>query len=70
MAKAALHASHLAQLACARCDARCALEAEAYCAWLRGSALLEKGTEWDGATFDEAPALNAHGASLREEFGL
>ena len=31
---------------------------------------LPWGTEWDGATFDEAPALNAHGASLREEFGL
>ena len=31
---------------------------------------LPWGTEWDGATFDAAPALNAHGASLREEFGL
>ncbi|MEI8266124.1 MAG: CaiB/BaiF CoA-transferase family protein [Betaproteobacteria bacterium] len=31
---------------------------------------LPWGTEWDGATFDEAPALNAHGRALREEFGL
>jgi len=30
---------------------------------------LPWGTEWDTATFDEAPALNAQGASLREEFG-
>ena len=30
---------------------------------------LPWGTEWDAATFDEAPALNAHGRALREEFG-
>ena len=30
---------------------------------------LPWGTEWDTATFDEAPALNAHGRALREEFG-
>jgi crotonobetainyl-CoA:carnitine CoA-transferase CaiB-like acyl-CoA transferase len=31
---------------------------------------LPWGTEWDVATFEEAPALNAQGASLREEFRL
>lgn len=31
---------------------------------------LPWGTEWDAATFDEAPALNAHGRALRDEFGL
>ena len=30
---------------------------------------LPWSTEWEGATFDEAPALNAHGRALREEFG-
>ena len=27
------------------------------------------GTEWDAATFEEAPALDAHGATIRAEFG-
>jgi itaconate CoA-transferase len=26
------------------------------------------GMQWDGATFDEAPALDAHGAAIRAEF--
>jgi signal recognition particle subunit SRP68 len=49
LAKAARHATELVQLTSARCDARSALEAEAYASWMAGSLLLEKETDWEGA---------------------
>lgn len=49
LAKAVTHATELVQLTAARCDARTNLEAEAYCAWLAGTLLLEKESDWHSA---------------------
>lgn len=49
LAKATQHADLLVRLTADRCDARSNLEAEAYSAWLSGTLLLEKETEWETA---------------------
>jgi hypothetical protein len=49
LTKAAAHARELAALAAARCDARSSLEAEAYSAWMAGTLLLERESDWEGA---------------------
>lgn len=49
LSKAVSHAADLVQLTTARCDDRSSLEAEAYSAWIAGTLLLEKETDWEGA---------------------
>jgi signal recognition particle subunit SRP68 len=49
LSKAVAHTGDLVQLTSARCDARSNLEAEAYSAWMAGTLLLEKETDWEGA---------------------
>lgn len=49
LTKAVAHAAELVQLTAERCDARSNLEAEAYSAWMAGTLLLEKETDWEGA---------------------
>jgi hypothetical protein len=47
--KAASWAGQLARVAGVVCDARGALESEAYAAWMQGNALMEGETQWEGA---------------------
>lgn len=47
--KAAGWAEQLAHLASERADHRTSVEAEAYAAWINGTALLEKQSDWDSA---------------------
>lgn len=47
--KAASWAGQLARLSAVVCDARGALEAEAYAAWMTGTALMEGETQWEAA---------------------
>jgi signal recognition particle subunit SRP68 len=49
LSKAVAHTGELVQLTSTRCDARSNLEAEAYSAWMAGTLLLEKETDWEGA---------------------
>lgn len=49
LSKAVTHSAHLVKLTAERCDARSSLEAEAYSAWMGGTLLLEKETDWEGA---------------------
>ena len=49
LSKAVAHASELVRLTSARCDDRSNIEAEAYSAWISGTFLLEKETNWEGA---------------------
>jgi len=49
LSKAVAHTGELVQLTSSRCDARSNLEAEAYSAWMAGTLLLEKETDWEGA---------------------
>ena len=46
LAKAGAWAAELARLAAETCDARGALEAEAYSAWMGANALLERESDW------------------------
>lgn len=57
--KAASWAGQLARLSAVVCDARGALEAEAYAAWMTGTALMEGETQWEAARnqFSRARAL-------------
>jgi hypothetical protein len=47
--KAAAWAGQLARLAAVVCDAKGALEAEAYAAWMQGNAKMEGEVEWEAA---------------------
>jgi hypothetical protein len=49
LSKAVAHTGELVQLTSSRCDARSNLEAEAYGAWMAGTLLLEKESDWEGA---------------------
>ena len=49
LSKAAMWASELAAFSAEKCDARSALEAEAYSSWMQGNVLFEKETDWSRA---------------------
>lgn len=62
LSKAAKHAEELVVLTAQRCDARSALEAEAYAAQMTGNMLLEREVDWEGAL-----AKFVHAQKLLEE---
>ena len=47
LAQAVLWAGELSRFAAERCDARGALEAEAYACWMAGNLQLEKEADWE-----------------------